>query len=441
MKLLFTPGDWCGTLIWDPVEGADSYAIYLKYSDSIRDFSCVADNITETTAKVGLDYARRAEFYVAAKQKGTVIAESERITGKSNGLRANDFMVRDDKLHYFMPQMTHMLGSLFTANGEIWICDSGLSKIGEVLNDYLMDIRKKAADELGIDESDESLKIAINAHLSHYHSDHIAGMFKIMMKNPCIAIEKIYCSTPETDPEMRHFTGNNVKWNEAVTEYLPGKSTYYYEVPWGKHVRLDLENINAVLDLYPAFEDHTTIYLKEDGSPDYSRGYWNIVALRDEAHAKVLAQNYNSTWVVIRYGENSIFISGDYSGFDDTCLAPTLDYYGRENFENIDILTYPHHGVARYSKLLTDVTKAKYTVFMAALDEMLEQPRSVLALRYCEASGSKLLWTDKGAFTATLDGKNVTIDRAPDEWPDTSAIEVTPQPLNFSELKQYQTQQ
>ena len=78
---------------------------------------------------------------------------------------------------------------------------------------------------------------------------------------------------------------------------------------------------------------------------------------------------------------------------------------------------------------------------MAALDEMLEQPRSVLALRYCEAAGSKLLWTDKGAFTATLDGKNVTIDRAPDEWPDTSAIEVAPQPINFSELKQYQTQQ
>jgi hypothetical protein len=263
-------------------------------------------------------------------------------------------------------------------------------------------------------------------------------MFKIMMKNPFIAFEKIYISTPETDPEMRHFTGNNVTWLKAVDEYLPGKSTYYYEVPWGKHIRLELENIEAVLDLYPAYEDHTTIYLKEDGSPDYSRGYWNIVALRDEAHAKVLAQNYNSTWAVIRYGENKIFLPGDYSGFDDTCMQPTLDYYGRENFADVDILAYPHHGVARFSPLLTDVTKAKYTVFMGGLEEMLGQPRSVLALRYCEKAGSKLLWTDQAAFTATLDGKTVTIDREPDEWPDTSSVEVEPQPVFFSELKQYQ---
>ena len=438
MKLTFTPADWSGILTWDAVTGAESYDIYLKYSDSIRDFKCVAENLTETTARLGLDYARAAEFYVIAKKDGTVIAESERITGKSNGIRANDTMVRDDKLRYFMPKMTHMLASLFTANGEIWVCDSGLSKGGQALDDYLMDIRRKAAAELGIDEDDESLKIAVNAHLSHYHSDHIAGMFKIMMKNPFIAFEKIYISTPETDPEMRHFTGNNVTWLKAVDEYLPGKSTYYYEVPWGKHIRLELENIDAVMDLYPAFEDHTTIYLKEDGSPDYSRGYWNIVALRDEAHAKVLAQNYNSTWAVIRYGENRIFLPGDYSGFDDTCLAPTLDYYGRENFEDIDLMTYPHHGVARFSPLLTDVTKAKYTVFMGGLEEMLGQPRSVLAMRYCERSGSKLLWTDQAAFTATLDGKSITIDRKPDEWPDTSMVEVAPQPVFFSELKQYQ---
>ena len=438
MKLTFTPADWSGILTWDAVTGAESYDIYLKYSDSIRDFKCVAENLTETTARLGLDYARAAEFYVIAKKDGTVIAESERITGKSNGIRANDTMVRDDKLRYFMPKMTHMLASLFTANGEIWVCDSGLSKGGQALDDYLMDIRRKAAAELGIDEDDESLKIAVNAHLSHYHSDHIAGMFKIMMKNPFIAFEKIYISTPETDPEMRHFTGNNVTWLKAVDEYLPGKSTYYYEVPWGKHIRLELENIDAVMDLYPAYEDHTTIYLKEDGSPDYSRGYWNIVALRDEAHAKVLAQNYNSTWAVIRYGENRIFLPGDYSGFDDTCLAPTLDYYGRENFEDIDLMTYPHHGVARFSPLLTDVTKAKYTVFMGGLEEMLGQPRSVLAMRYCERSGSKLLWTDQAAFTATLDGKSITIDRKPDEWPDTSMVEVAPQPVFFSELKQYQ---
>lgn len=438
MKLTFAPADWSGILSWDAVAEAESYDIYLKYSDSIRDFKCVAENLTDTTAKLGLDYARAAEFYVTAKKGGTVIAESERITGKSNGIRANDTMVRDDKLRYFMPKMTHMLASLFTANGEIWVCDSGLSKGGQALDDYLMDIRRKAAEELGIDEGDESLKIAVNAHLSHYHSDHIAGMFKIMMKNPFIAFEKIYISTPETDPEMRHFTGNNVTWLKAVDEYLPGKSTYYYEVPWGKHIRLELENIDAVMDLYPAFEDHTTIYLKEDGSPDYSRGFWNIVALRDEAHAKVLAQNYNSTWAVIRYGENTIFLPGDYSGFDDTCLAPTLDYYGRENFEDIDLMTYPHHGVARFSPLMTDVTKAKYTVFMGGLEEMLGQPRSVLALRYCEKSGSKLLWTDQAAFTAILDGKNVTIDREPDEWPDTSMVEVAPQPVFFSELKQYQ---
>lgn len=438
MKLTFTPADWSGILCWDAVAEAESYDIYLKYSDSIRDFKCVAENLTDTTAKLGLDYARAAEFYVTAKKGGTVIAESERITGKSNGIRANDTMVRDDKLRYFMPKMTHMLASLFTANGEIWVCDSGLSKGGQALDDYLMDIRRKAAEELGIDEGDESLKIAVNAHLSHYHSDHIAGMFKIMMKNPFIAFEKIYISTPETDPEMRHFTGNNVTWLKAIDEYLPGKSTYYYEVPWGKHIRLELENIDAVMDLYPAFEDHTTIYLKEDGSPDYSRGFWNIVALRDEAHAKVLAQNYNSTWAVIRYGENKIFLPGDYSGFDDTCLAPTLDYYGRENFEDIDLMTYPHHGVARFTPLMTDVTKAKYTVFMGGLEEMLGQPRSVLALRYCEKAGSKLLWTDQAAFTAILDGKNVTIDREPDEWPDTSMVEVAPQPVFFSELKQYQ---
>ena len=438
MKLTFTPADWSGILSWDAVAEAESYDIYLKYSDSIRDFKCVAENVTDTTAKLGLDYARAAEFFVTAKKGGTVIAESERITGKSNGIRANDTMVRDNKLRYFMPKMTHMLASLFTANGEIWVCDSGLSKGGQALDDYLMDIRRKAAEELGIDEGDESLKIAVNAHLSHYHSDHIAGMFKIMMKNPFIAFEKIYISTPETDPEMRHFTGNNVTWLKAIDEYLPGKSTYYYEVPWGKHIRLELENIDAVMDLYPAFEDHTTIYLKEDGSPDYSRGFWNIVALRDEAHAKVLAQNYNSTWAVIRYGENTIFLPGDYSGFDDTCLAPTLDYYGRENFEDIDLMTYPHHGVARFSPLMTDVTKAKYTVFMGGLEEMLGQPRSVLALRYCEKAGSKLLWTDQAAFTAILDGKNVTIDRAPDEWPDTSMVEVAPQPVFFSELKQYQ---
>lgn len=438
MKLTFTPADWSGILSWDAVAEAESYDIYLKYSDSIRGFKCVAENVTETTVKLGLDYARAAEFYVTAKKGGTVIAESERITGKSNGIRANDTMVRDDKLRYFMPKMTHMLASLFTANGEIWVCDSGLSKGGQALDDYLMDIRRKAAEELGIDEGDESLKIAVNAHLSHYHSDHIAGMFKIMMKNPFIAFEKIYISTPETDPEMRHFTGNNVTWLKAIDEYLPGKSTYYYEVPWGKHIRLELENIDAVMDLYPAFEDHTTIYLKEDGSPDYSRGFWNIVALRDEAHAKVLAQNYNSTWAVIRYGENKIFLPGDYSGFDDTCLAPTLDYYGRENFEDIDLMTYPHHGVARFSPLMTDVTKAKYTVFMGGLEEMLGQPRSVLALRYCEKAGSKLLWTDQAAFTAILDGKNVTIDREPDEWPDTSMVEVAPQPVFFSELKQYQ---
>ena len=438
MKLTFTPADWSGILSWDAVTGAESYDIYLKYSDSIRDFKCVAENVTETTARLGLDYARAAEFYVIAKKGCDVIAGSERITGKSNGIRANDTMVRDDKLRYFMPKMTHMLASLFTANGEIWVCDSGLSKGGQALDDYLMDIRRKAAEKLGVDENDESLKIAVNAHLSHYHSDHIAGMFKIMMKNPFIAFEKIYISTPETDPEMRHFTGNNVTWLKAVDEYLPGKSTYYYEVPWGKHIRLELENIDAVMDLYPAFEDHTTIYLKEDGSPDYSRGYWNIVALRDEAHAKVLAQNYNSTWAVIRYGENKIFLPGDYSGFDDTCLAPTLDYYGRENFEDIDLMTYPHHGVARFSPLMTDVTKAKYTVFMGGLEEMLGQPRSVLALRYCEKSGSKLLWTDQAAFTAILDGKNITIDREPDEWPDTSMVEVAPQPVFFSELKQYQ---
>ncbi len=438
MKLTFTPADWSGILTWDAVAEAESYDIYLKYSDSIRGFKCVAENVIETTAKLGLDYARAAEFYVTAKKGGTVIAESERITGKSNGIRANDTMVRDNKLRYFMPKMTHMLASLFTANGEIWVCDSGLSKGGQALDDYLMDIRRKAAEELGIDEGDESLKIAVNAHLSHYHSDHIAGMFKIMMKNPFIAFEKIYISTPETDPEMRHFTGNNVTWLKAIDEYLPGKSTYYYEVPWGKHIRLELENIDAVMDLYPAFEDHTTIYLKEDGSPDYSRGFWNIVALRDEAHAKVLAQNYNSTWAVIRYGENTIFLPGDYSGFDDTCLAPTLDYYGRENFEDIDLMTYPHHGVARFTPLMTDVTKAKYTVFMGGLEEMLGQPRSVLALRYCEKAGSKLLWTDQAAFTAILDGKNVTIDREPDEWPDTSMVEVAPQPVFFSELKQYQ---
>lgn len=438
MKLTFTPADWSGILSWDAVAEAESYDIYLKYSDSIRSFKCVAENVTETTAKLGLDYARAAEFYVTAKKGGTVIAESERITGKSNGIRANDTMVRNDKLRYFMPKMTHMLASLFTANGEIWVCDSGLSKGGQALDDYLMDIRRKAAEELGIDEGDESLKIAVNAHLSHYHSDHIAGMFKIMMKNPFIAFEKIYISTPETDPEMRHFTGNNVTWLKAIGEYLPGKSTYYYEVPWGKHIRLELENIDAVMDLYPAFEDHTTIYLKEDGSPDYSRGFWNIVALRDEAHAKVLAQNYNSTWAVIRYGENTIFLPGDYSGFDDTCLTPTLDYYGRENFEDIDLMTYPHHGVARFSPLMTDVTKAKYTVFMGGLEEMLGQPRSVLALRYCEKAGSKLLWTDQAAFTAILDGKTVTIDREPDEWPDTSMVEIAPQPVFFSELKQYQ---
>lgn len=438
MKLTFTPADWSGTLAWDAVNGADSYDIYLKYIDSIRNFKCVAENIADTSFKLGLDYARRAEFYVTAKKDGTVIAESEHITGKSNGIRANDAMVRDNKLRYFMPKMTHMLGSLFTANGEIWICDSGLSKGGQELDNYLMELRRQAAEKLGIDEADESLKIAANAHLSHYHSDHIAGMFKIMMKNPFIAFEKIYISTPETDPEMRHFTGNNVTWLKAVDEYLPGKSTYYYEVPWGKHIRLDLENIEAVLDLYPAYEDHTTIYLKEDSSPDYSRGYWNIVALRDEAHAKVLAQNYNSTWTVIRYGKNSIFITADYSGFDDTCLTPTLNYYGRENFENVDILTYPHHGVARFSPLLSDVANAKYTVFMGGLEEMLGQPRSVLALRYCEKSGSKLLWTDQAAFTATLDGKTVTIDREPDEWPDTSAVDVAPQPVFFSELKQYQ---
>ena len=434
MKLTFTPADWSGILTWDAVTGAESYDIYLKYSDSIRDFKCVAENVTETTARLGLDYARAAEFYVTAKKGCDVIAESERITGKSNGIRANDTMVRDDKLRYFMPKMTHMLASLFTANGEIWVCDSGLSKGGQALDDYLMDIRRKAAEKLGVDENDESLKIAVNAHLSHYHSDHIAGMFKIMMKNPFIAFEKIYISTPETDPEMRHFTGNNVTWLKAIDEYLPGKSTYYYEVPWGKHIRLELENIDAVMDLYPAFEDHTTIYLKEDGSPDYSRGYWNIVALRDEAHAKVLAQNYNSTWAVIRYGENKIFLPGDYSGFDDTCLAPTLDYYGRENFEDVDLMTYPHHGVARFSPLLTDVTKAKYTVFMGGLEEMLGQPRSVLALRYCEAAGSKLLWTDQAEFTATLDGKNITIDREPDEWPDTSELDIPAQPINFSDL-------
>lgn len=433
MKITFTPADWSGKLTWDAVENAESYDIYLKYSDSIRGFRCVAENITETAATVGLDYARRAEFYVVAKRDGTVIAESERITGKSNGIRANDCMVRDGKLRYFMPKMTHMLASLFTANGEIWVCDSGLSKGGQALDDYLMDIRR-AAEGLGIDEGDESLKIAINAHLSHYHSDHIAGMFKILMKNPFIAIEKIYISTPETDPEMRHFTGNNVTWLKAIDEYLPGKSTFYYEVPWGKHIRVDLENLDALIDLYPAFEDHTTVYLKEDGSPDYSRGFWNIVALRDEAHAKVLAQNYNSTWAVIRYGENSIFIPADYSGFDDTCLAPTLEYYGRKNFENIDILTYPHHGVARYTPMMTDVTMAKYTVFMGSLEEMLAQPRSVLALRYCEKAGSKLLWTDAAAFTATLDGKNVTVDREPDEWPDTSAVEVKEQPVNFWDL-------
>ncbi len=438
MTIKFTPADWSGKLTWDAVEAADSYDIYLKYSDSIRDFKCVAENITEAEATIGLDYARSAEFYVVAKKDGSVIAESDHITGKSNGIRANDTMVRDDKLRYYMPKMTHMLASLFTANGEIWICDSGLSKGGQALDDYLMDIRRRAAEELGVDESDESLKIAVNAHLSHYHSDHIAGMFKIMMKNPFIAFEKIYISTPETDPEMRHFTGNNVTWLKAIDEYLPGKSTFYYEVPWGKHIRLDLENIDAVLDLYPAFEDHTTIYLKEDGSPDYSRGFWNIVALRDEAHAKVLAQNYNSTWAVIRYGENTIFLPGDYSGFDDTCLTPTLDYYGRENFENVDILTYPHHGVARFTPLMTDVTKAKYTVFMGSLEEMLEQPRSVLALRYCEKSGSKLLWTDQAAFTATLDGKDVTIDRPCDEWPDTSMVDVAPQPVRFHDLKQYQ---
>jgi hypothetical protein len=75
---------------------------------------------------------------------------------------------------------------------------------------------------------------------------------------------------------------------------------------------------------------------------------------------------------------------------------------------------------------------------MGGLEEMLGQPRSVLALRYCEKSGSKLLWTDQAAFTATLDGKTVTIDREPDEWPDTSAVDVAPQPVIFSELKQYQ---
>ena len=142
MKLNFTPDNWSGTLSWSSAENADSYDIYLRYSDSIRDFKCVAENIAETTATIGLDYARKAEFYVVAKQNGNIIAESERITGKSNGIRANDCMVRDDKLCYFMPQMTHMFASLFTANGEIWICDSGLSKGGQALDDYLMDIEE-----------------------------------------------------------------------------------------------------------------------------------------------------------------------------------------------------------------------------------------------------------------------------------------------------------
>ena len=96
MKLTFTPADWSGTLAWDAVNGADSYDIYLKYIDSIRNFKCVAENIADTSFKLGLDYARRAEFYVTAKKDGTVIAESEHITGKSNGIRANDTMVRDD---------------------------------------------------------------------------------------------------------------------------------------------------------------------------------------------------------------------------------------------------------------------------------------------------------------------------------------------------------
>ena len=74
MTLYFTPGDWSGTLEWSAVPNAESYEIYLKYSDSIRDFKCVTDNITETTASIGLDYARKAEFYVVAKQNGKTVA-------------------------------------------------------------------------------------------------------------------------------------------------------------------------------------------------------------------------------------------------------------------------------------------------------------------------------------------------------------------------------
>ncbi|MBQ2241144.1 MAG: hypothetical protein II319_03275, partial [Clostridia bacterium] len=81
MTLYFTPGDWSGTLEWSAVPNAESYEIYLKYSDSIRDFKCVADNITETTATIGLDYARKAEIYVVAKQNGKTVAESEHVTG------------------------------------------------------------------------------------------------------------------------------------------------------------------------------------------------------------------------------------------------------------------------------------------------------------------------------------------------------------------------
>ena len=58
MTIKFTPGDWSGALEWSVVPNAENYDIYLKYSDSIRDFKCVAENIAETTATVGLDYAR-----------------------------------------------------------------------------------------------------------------------------------------------------------------------------------------------------------------------------------------------------------------------------------------------------------------------------------------------------------------------------------------------
>ena len=272
----------------------------------------------------------------------------------ANFIRANDYMTRVVKLYFLVPRINLQVASLIHINGEIWICDSGLNDGGEMLLEYLLRLRSNVVPAEYA--NDENCKLCVNAYISHFHSDHVRGLMNHIMQSPYIVVEDVYTSKPETDPAMRPATGNYDKWLEISGEYAEKHGTRICELEWGEHVHIDIGHSGATIDLYAAITDWSIKYENADGTHGLHARLLAYEQDRGVEFAHLFAQNLNSTWAVVNYGKNRLFFTADYSGFGNSTLTPTMDDHGRENFTHVDILMYPNHGCARYSKMLVDVS-------------------------------------------------------------------------------------